>query len=80
MSTRPVATDFETTGQWMVALTLWQKIEDLELVLPMPTQQEISDAIDGCYGGTALAEYIGAAWEAAGEVVFDMFPQFREEE
>jgi hypothetical protein len=76
---RPKFDDYESTGQWMVAQTLWQHIEDYELDLPMPTQQEISDAIDSANTGTALGEYIGAAWEAADDIVYDKFPQFREE-
>jgi hypothetical protein len=70
--------DYESTGQWMVARTLDAKALDYGIDLPFPTQQEISDAIDGCYAGTALGEYLGAAWDAASEVVYDMFPDFRE--
>jgi hypothetical protein len=77
---RPSFSDYESTGQWMVATTLWQRIEDYELDLPIPSQQEISDAIDGANAGTSLGEYIGAAWDAASEIVYDMFPQFREED
>lgn len=70
--------DFESTGQWMVAMTLDAHAIDWDIDLPFPTQQEISDAIDGCNAGTNLGEYLGAAWDAASEVVYDMFPDFRE--
>lgn len=70
--------DYESTGQWMVAVTLDAKAIDYGIDLPFPTQQEISDAIDSAPSQHALGEYIGAAWEAANEVVYDMFPDFRE--
>jgi hypothetical protein len=72
--------DYESTGQWMVAATIAEHIADFGLTDPMPTQQEISDAIDGANAGASLGEYIGAAWVAAAEIVYDMFPQFRDPE
>jgi len=75
---KPDFNDYESTGQWMIATIIAGRIEDYDLKKPFPSQKEISDAIDGANAGTSLGEYIGAAWEAAAEVVYDMFPQFRD--
>jgi hypothetical protein len=78
MSPKPSRDDYESTGQWMVAMTIWQKIEDYGLDPRVPDVKDISDAIDRANAGNALAAYIGAAWDAASEIVYDMFPQYRE--
>jgi hypothetical protein len=77
---RPEFSDYDWTGTWMVAVVLATKIDDYELDVPLPSEKEISDAIEGSSAGTNLGEYLGAAWEAAEEVVYDCFPKFREEE
>jgi hypothetical protein len=77
---RPAYDDYESTGQWMVACVIADYKDEWEIEAPIPTEQEISDAIDGANAGHALGEYIGAAWEAAAEIVYDMFPQFHEPE
>jgi len=70
--------DYESTAQWMVAVTLDGRISDYDLDLPMPTPKEIADAIDGAMTGGPLYASIGAAWEAAADIVYDMFPKFRD--
>jgi hypothetical protein len=72
--------DYESTGQWMVACVIASQIENYNLTDMPPSQQEISDAIDGANAGNSLGEFIGAAWDAAREVAYDMFPQFRDPE
>jgi hypothetical protein len=68
-----------STGEWMALRILEAKVRDFGLSLPVPSIEEIDKAINDSMQGTALGEYINAAWDAAEEIVYDMFPQFREE-
>lgn len=78
MSIDPSRDDL-TTGEWMILRILEAKIADFGLSLALPTIEEIDDAINGSNQQTALGEFVGAAWDTAEEIVYDMFPQFREE-
>lgn len=67
-----------STGEWMILRLVEDRIKDYDLDLTLPTIEEIDAAIDGSMEGTALGEYIGAAWEAAAEIIHDMLPRFRD--
>jgi len=70
--------DYSSTGAWMIASVIANRISEYALDAPPPSEEAICTAIDGSGQGTALGEYIGAAWDAAAEIVHDMFPQFRD--
>jgi len=67
-----------TTGEWMVLTVIEQRKYESGSDAPIPSIEEIDNAIDGSDQATSLGEFIGAAWDDAKSIVYDKFPQFRE--
>lgn len=68
-----------STGEWMILRILEAKVRDFGLDLSIPSIEEIDEAINGSAQQTALGAFVNAAWDSAEEIIYDQFPQFREE-
>lgn len=69
-----------TTGEWMVLTAIEQRKFESGSDAPIPSIEEIDNAIDGSDQGASLGQFIEAAWDNAKSIVYDKFPQFREED
>ena len=75
---RPDHNDYNSTAEWMVACVIASNIETFGLAGSVPSPEAITQAVVGANSGSSLIAYIAAAWDAASEVAYDMFPQFND--
>lgn len=54
-----------------------QRAEEAGLEPPALSPNRLDQIIDTANSGRSLREYVGAAWEAASEIVYDQFPEYR---